>query len=75
MLYKHLKAELPSLQKELNEKYNEVVKELEKLSEKRATARNQRRFLTKIKLNPFLEDDKNAVDPALNKEYAQFSAY
>ncbi len=48
MLYKHLKAELPSLQKELNEKYNEVVKELEKLSEKRATARNQRRFLTKI---------------------------
>jgi len=28
-----------------------------------------------LELNPFLEDDKNAVDPALNKEYAQFSAY
>ncbi|KAK0258042.1 hypothetical protein B0A54_07101 [Friedmanniomyces endolithicus] len=142
MLYKHLKAELPSLQKELNEKHDEVVKELEKLGEKRATARDQRRFLTKIsqdyqdvakaatngqyehdffgnldpeasvdhesnirrvravvqylnlqfasamrqyghkritnasgELSPALEDDKKAVEPALDEDYAQFSTY
>ncbi|KAK4924109.1 hypothetical protein LTR49_008849 [Elasticomyces elasticus] len=48
MLYKHLKAELPSLRKELNEKLQEVTKELDKLGEKRATTHEQRRFLTTV---------------------------
>lgn len=48
LLYKHLKTELPALQKELNDKHREVCRELGLLGEKRATASEQRRFLMAI---------------------------
>ncbi|KAF2860766.1 hypothetical protein K470DRAFT_276666 [Piedraia hortae CBS 480.64] len=45
LLYKHLKTELPALQKELNEKHHDVCRELRRLGEKRSRASEQRRFL------------------------------
>lgn len=48
LLYKHLKTELPALQKELNEKHREVCHDLSLLGEKRATPQEQRRFLTLV---------------------------
>ncbi|TKA82316.1 hypothetical protein B0A55_01434 [Friedmanniomyces simplex] len=64
MLYKHLKAELPSLQKELNEKHREVCNDLEKFGEKRATAREQRRFLMNMS-----QDYQDVVKAAVNGQY------
>ncbi|KAI7233482.1 hypothetical protein KC330_g5346 [Hortaea werneckii] len=48
LLYKHLKTELPALQKELNDKHRDVCRELEQLGEKRSTPQEQRRFLMGI---------------------------
>ena len=48
LLYKHLKTELPALQKELNDKHRGVCRELERLGEKRATVQEQRRFLMAV---------------------------
>ncbi|KAI7542914.1 hypothetical protein KC331_g7689, partial [Hortaea werneckii] len=45
LLYKHLKTELPALQKELNDKHRDVCRELEQLGERRSTPQEQRRFL------------------------------
>ncbi|KAK0283836.1 hypothetical protein LTS00_011498 [Friedmanniomyces endolithicus] len=64
MLYKHLKAELPSLQKELNEKHCEVIKDLEKLGEKRTTVREQRHFLMEAS-----QDYQDVVKAAVNGQY------
>ncbi|KAK1070387.1 hypothetical protein LTR48_009474, partial [Friedmanniomyces endolithicus] len=64
MLYKHLKAELPSLQKELNEQHSEVVIDLEKLGEKRTTTREQRRFLMKLS-----QEYQDVVKAAVNGQY------
>ncbi|TKA68512.1 hypothetical protein B0A55_08173 [Friedmanniomyces simplex] len=64
MLYKHLKAELPSLQKELNENHREVCNDLEKLGEKRAIAREQSRFLMHMS-----QDYQDVVKAAVNGQY------
>ncbi|TKA36176.1 hypothetical protein B0A54_12806 [Friedmanniomyces endolithicus] len=64
MLYKHLKAELSSLQKELNEQHSEVVIDLEKLGEKRTTTREQRRFLMKLS-----QEYQDVVKAAVNGQY------
>lgn len=45
LLHNHLKKELPHLQRELDEKYQETVKKLQSLGEARATVKEQRRFL------------------------------
>ncbi|KAF2479882.1 P-loop containing nucleoside triphosphate hydrolase protein [Neohortaea acidophila] len=51
LLYKHLKTELPALQKELNEKLIEVTHGLELLGDKRSTPQEQRRFLMTVGTN------------------------
>ena len=48
LLYKHLKKELPNLQKELNDKHAQTNAELTNLGEKRSTILEQKRFLMGI---------------------------
>lgn len=48
LLNQHLRRELPELQQELNQKYQEAATDLAKLGEKRATVMEQRIFLTGI---------------------------
>ena len=60
LLYKHLKTELPALQKELNDKHREVCRELDLLGEKRSTVQEQRRFLMSVSIN-YQEIVNNAV--------------
>ena len=50
LLFKHLKSELPALQKELNDKHPEVCRELEWLGDKRSTPQEQRRFLMSMSI-------------------------
>lgn len=45
LLYKHLKTELPALQKEVNDRYHQVCRDLDSFGEKRATTQEQRKFL------------------------------
>ncbi|TKA23457.1 hypothetical protein B0A50_07484 [Salinomyces thailandicus] len=68
LLYKHLKTELPSLQKELNDKHRDVCRELEQLGEKRATPREQRRFLMGISMT-YQDVVKAAVDGHYELEF------
>ena len=62
--YNHLKAELPSLQKELNDKHCDVCRELELLGEKRSTTSNQRRFLMGVSVSY-----QNIVEAAVDCQY------
>ncbi|KAI6789104.1 hypothetical protein KC361_g8699 [Hortaea werneckii] len=64
LLYKHLKTELPALQKELNDKHRDVCRELEQLGEKRSTPQEQRRFLMGISTTY-----QNIVKAAVNGQY------
>ncbi|KAI7219756.1 hypothetical protein KC333_g2798 [Hortaea werneckii] len=64
LLYKHLKTELPALQKELNDKHRDVCRELEQLGEKRSTLQEQRRFLMGISTTY-----QDIVKAAVNGQY------
>ncbi|KAI7360366.1 hypothetical protein KC336_g21983, partial [Hortaea werneckii] len=64
LLYKHLKTELPALQKELNDKHRDVCRELEQLGEKRSTPQEQRRFLMGISTTY-----QDIVKAAVNGQY------
>lgn len=64
LLYKHLKTELPALQKELNDKHREVCVELEKLGQKRSTTQEQRRFLMSISATY-----QDVIKAAVNGQY------
>jgi len=64
LLFKHLRTELPALQKELNDKYREVCHELEQLGESRSTAQEQRRFLMGISTTY-----QDIVKAAVNGQY------
>ena len=48
LLQKHLRKELPSLKKELDEKLSDTSDELENLGEKRSTVPEQRKYLTML---------------------------
>ncbi|KAI7283211.1 hypothetical protein KC345_g3022 [Hortaea werneckii] len=64
LLYKHLKTELPALQKELNDKHRDVCRELEQLGEKRSTPQEQCRFLMGISTTY-----QDIVKAAVNGQY------
>ena len=64
LLYKHLKTELPALQKELNDKHRDVCRELEQLGEKRSTPQEQRRSLMGISTTY-----QDIVKAAVNGQY------
>ncbi|KAK5138342.1 hypothetical protein LTR08_003403 [Meristemomyces frigidus] len=71
VLYRHLRTELPALQKELNEKHREVCIELDRLGEKRSTVREQRRFLM-IVSTTYQDIVKAAVDGSYEHEFFGF---
>ncbi|KAF2158747.1 hypothetical protein M409DRAFT_61405 [Zasmidium cellare ATCC 36951] len=51
LLFKHLKTELPDLQKDLDKNHQEVCRTLELIGERRSTPQEQRRFLLTIVTN------------------------
>ncbi|OCL14543.1 hypothetical protein AOQ84DRAFT_428835 [Glonium stellatum] len=64
LLHRHLKQELPQLQKELDEKYKQTTQDLQQLGDPRSTLRDQKRFLMKLGANY-----KQIVDAAMDGHY------
>jgi len=68
LLFKHLKTELPSLRKELNEKLKDVDHEIRQLGEKRSTEQEQRQFLLKAS-SDYVDIVKAAADGRYDHEF------